>query len=440
LPEVFYLRNVKGDFLRWNKNFEKITGYSAEEIRQLDSRKQLAEEDQGLIKGAIEKMYLEGSATVEARVVTKNGQKVPFLITISPLIYENQPCVLGIAIDISARLKAEEELRSSEHKYKSLFESNPLPMWMVAKDSLSVIAVNDAAAKLYGYSKDELLKMDITGFRPVEDFGSQLEDWDKNADDLTRDRIIRHYKKDGTMMFVQIIAQDIVFEGKPVRLAFTNDVTERLKAEESLQKSEANLKAIMETTDTAYALLDKKLKVVAYNPMAIEFVKTQYNHTPDGSDKFTDFMPQERVSGFLKNADKVLKGKQLSYEVNYPQPDGSESWFYIKLFPITNDKHEIFGLLIAASEITERKKAEESLKAAYKLIQDHIASIKDMAWKQSHLIRSPVANLKALAALVNEDPSDGKILQFFNLELDRLDSAIIDMAEDASNHDVDIKK
>ncbi|MFI5137666.1 MAG: PAS domain S-box protein [Sphingobacteriales bacterium] len=434
LPEVFYLRNAKGEFLRWNKNFEKITGYTAEEIKKLDSRKQLAEEDRGMIQDAVKKMYIEGSATVEARVVTKQGGKVPFLITITPLIYENQECLIGIAIDITSRLKAEEELRSSEHKYKSLFESNPLPMWMVAKDSLSVIAVNDAAAKLYGYTKDELLKMDVTGFRPVEDFGLQLEEWDKNANDLTGDRIIRHYKKDGTMMFVQIIARDIVFEGKQVRLAFTNDVTEKLKAEESLQKTQANLKAIMDTTDTSYVLLDKKLRIIAFNQMAVEFIKAQYNHTPAKREKFTDFLPEERLLPFARNVDAVLKGKHIGYEINYPQPDGSELWYFIKIFPITNDKHEIFGLLIAVSEITERKKAEESLKAAYHLIQDHIGSIKDMAWKQSHLIRSPVANLKALAALLNEDPADSKILQFINLELDRLDSVIIDMAEDASNH------
>jgi PAS domain S-box-containing protein len=435
LPEVFYLRDSKGAFLRWNRNFEKVTGYSPEEIRKLDSREQLAEEDHGMVRGAVEKMLKEGAATVEARVVTKAGAKIPFLITISSIVYEGQQCVLGIAIDISARKKAEEELRSSEHKYKLLFESNPLPMWMVAKDDLSVIAVNDAASRLYGYTRDEILKMKATSLRHPDDMDAQMDHWEKDARDINDDRVIRHLKKDGTTMFVQIIAHDIIFEGRSVRLAFTNDVTEKIIAEETLKKSEANLKTIMDTTDTAYALLDKELKVMTYNQMAVKFVNNQFHQFPSEAGRLTDYFPKERFSEFVGYAGEVLKGRSISYEINYPQRDGSVSWFFVRLFPITNDKKEILGLMLALSDITERKNAEDSLKAAYKLVQDHIDSIKEMAWKQSHLIRSPVANLKGLVAMLEMDHSNPKIQQFIKTELERLDNIIIEMAEDASNHD-----
>ncbi len=436
LPEVFYLRNDKGEFLRWNKNFEKITGYSSEEIRTLQSRSQLAEEDQGKVQEAVEKMFKQGHATVEARIVTKYGVKVPFLITITPLIYENQQCVLGIAVDITSRLKAEDELRSSEQKYKLLFDSNPQPLSMIAKDDLSIIAVNEAFAKQYGYTKDEFLKLKATVLRPKEDLGQQLEFFKQDISGSADLGVVRHIRKDGTEIFVHIIAHDITFEGRSVRLSLNTDVTEKLKAEEKLQKSEANLKAIMDTTDTAYALLDKKLKIIAYNQMAIKFVNSRYNHTPANGDQLTDFLPEDRFPQFVKNADEVLKGKHINYEINYPQPGGSELWYYVKLFPITNDKQEIFGLMIAVSDITERKNAEESLRTAYNLIQDHISSIKDMAWKQSHLIRSPVANLKGLAALLEDDPANVELLQYVNIELERLDAVIIGMAEDVSDHDL----
>ena len=435
LPEVFYLRNDKGEFLRWNRNFEKITGYTSEEIRTLDSKDQLAEEDRGMVRGAVEQMFKEGHATVEARVITKHGAKVPFLITISPLIYENQQCVLGIAIDITSRLKAEEELRSSEQKYKLLFDSNPQPLWMIAKDDLSIIAVNEAAANLYGYAKDELLKMNAAILRPREDRDQQMEIFRKDISDSNEIRVNRHIKKDGSIIFVHIISHDIIFEGRSVRLSLTTDVTEKLKAEEELQKSEANLKAIMDTTDTAYALLDKQLKLIAYNHMAVKFVSSQYNHILAKGDVLTDYFPKERLPEFIKYADDVSKGKNISYETNYPQADGSVLWYDVKLFPIINEKQEIFGLMMSLSDISERKNAEESLKAAYNLIQDHISSIKDMAWKQSHLIRSPLANLKGLAAMLKDDPADTDVLDHIQNELDRMDAIIIEMAEDASNHD-----
>ncbi len=435
LPEVFYLRNKDGDFLRWNKNFEKITGYTTEEVGKLNAGNMLAEEDRENARNAIVNISEGNYITIEARVKSKNGDLIPFLITVSPLLYENQDCILGIAIDISARKKTEKELRSSEHKYKLLFESNPLPMWMVAKDDLSVIAVNDAASRLYGYTKEEILKMKATSFRHPDDMDAQMDHWQKDARNINDDRVIRHLKKDGTTMFVQIIAHDIVFEGRAVRLAFTNDVTERIKAKETLKKSEANLKTIMDTTDTAYALLDKKLSVMTYNQMAVKFVNSQFHQFPSNPDQLANYFPKERLPEFVRYAGEVLNGRNVSYEISYPQPDGSAYWFYVRLFPITNDKKEILGLMLALSDITERKKAEESLKAAYKLVQDHIDSIKEMAWKQSHLIRSPVANLKGLVAMLEMDHSNLKVQQFIKNELERLDNIIIEMAEEASSHD-----
>jgi signal transduction histidine kinase len=115
--------------------------------------------------------------------------------------------------------------------------------------------------------------------------------------------------------------------------------------------------------------------------------------------------------------------------------DGSVAWYYERLFPITNDNKEIIGMLMALYDITERKNAEQDLKSAYERIQNHINSIKDMAWKQSHLIRSPLANLKGLVALLKDTPSDAEIFNHIQNELNRMDTIIIEMAEDASDHD-----
>src|SRR5206468_9990032 len=98
-------------------------------------------------------LFKEGYAMVEITSITKDGTIIPYLLSIAPLMYENQLCLLGTGIDISSRINAQEELRSSEQKYKLLFESNPVPLWMIAKDDMTIIAVNDTAANLYGYTK-----------------------------------------------------------------------------------------------------------------------------------------------------------------------------------------------------------------------------------------------------------------------------------------------
>ena len=58
--------------------------------------------------------------------------------------------------------------------------------------------------------------------------------------------------------------------------------------------------------------------------------------------QLVDYFPKERFPQFISYTSEVLKGKNISYEINYPQPDGSVRWYYVRLFPITNDKNEIF--------------------------------------------------------------------------------------------------
>lgn len=341
-----------------------------------------------------------------------------------------EPSIIGSMIDITERKKAEEELKSSEQKYKLLFESNPMPLWMIDKDNLTIIAANDAAAKHYGYDKDELINMTMRSFRPPEDKLQQLDGYQKEMDgDMG---VVRHYKKDGSIIFVQIIAHDIIFEGRHVRLSMSNDITERLKAEESLQKSEANLQAILRTTDTAYALFDRQLNVLACNQKASEFIKGQYGYEDDQNKTFADYLPANRFKDSSHLATDVLKGNNINFEIDFNHPDGSVTWYYVRLFPITNDHKAILGVLMALYDITERKNAEHDLKTAYSRIQSHINSIKDMAWKQSHLIRSPLANLKGLTALLQSDITDETVLQHIQHELDRMDAIIIEMAEDVS--------
>jgi two-component system, sporulation sensor kinase E len=326
----------------------------------------------------------------------------------------------------------------SELKFRTLAEKSMVGVYISQKERFTY--VNPRFAEIFGYEPHELINTSESTINIIIS---------KEGQAIVRENVEARYKgeidnlhyevkgmkKDGTFNYVEFYGSRIIIDGEPTIIGSMLDITERKRAEEILKRSKANLKTILNTTDTAYVLLDKKLNVIAFNQMAVKFAKSQFNYVPSNGDQLADYIPKDKYPRFLKYTEKVLKGRSISYEINYPQPDGSVFWYDMRLFPITNDKIEIFGLMLAISDITERKNAEESLKSAYNLIQDHINSIKDMAWKQSHLIRSPVANLKGLIALLKEDPSDNELLKFINIELDRLDSVIIGMAEDASNHD-----
>ena len=228
------------------------------------------------------------------------------------------------------------------------------------------------------------------------------------------------------------------------------DVTERRNAEEILKRSEANLKTILDTTDTAYVLMDKELNIMSFNKMAVKFINSEIKMFPGKEDELSDllsknslqklirnegYLPKsERLVQFIQNSTDVLNGKSISYEVSYPRNDRDLFWYYVRMFPILNDLSDIIGLMIELSDITERKNAEEHLKSAYRTIQEHFDNIQDMAWKQSHLIRGPLANLKGLAQLLNDTTTDHETLGYIQTELERLDSVLVDMAARASNN------
>src|SRR5258708_33394982 len=148
-------------------------------------------------------------------------------------------------------------------------------------------------------------------------------------------------KRDDCVMFEQIIAHDIIFEGRALRLSIKNDITERLKAEESLKKSEANLQTILNTTDTAYVLFDNDLKVLAFNDKAVNFAKEQYGRTLEKGGQLFDHFPQVGTPKFINFTKDVLRGNNINYELEYPRPDGFMLCSYVRLCPITEETDEL---------------------------------------------------------------------------------------------------
>jgi PAS domain S-box-containing protein len=136
--------------------------------------------------------------------------------------------------------------------------------------------------------------------------------------------------------------------------------------------------------------------------------------------------------------DKALQGNKEPFRIEkrYICKDGSVVWVSINIATVLDHKGSALYFVSQFENITERKKAEKKLKAAYKQIKDHITVIQDMNWKQSHVLRSPLANLKGLTALLQQDPSNDATLKHIHYELNRLDKTILEMAEGACDQGV----
>ena len=120
-----------------------------------------------------------------------------------------------------------------------LFEASPTPMWVYDADSLAFLAVNDAAIRHYGYSREEFLAMTIKDIRPPEDIPRLLADVvGGGGPGSPAARTWRHQRKDGTLIDVEITAGRIDYEGRRAALVVSHDVSERKRLERRLADAE----------------------------------------------------------------------------------------------------------------------------------------------------------------------------------------------------------
>lgn len=234
----------------WSKRATEIFGWTEAEVmdHQRNGISQVFEEYIPRLT-VIARQLIDGDAErniIQHKGYTKSG-RVVWCEWFNSVIKDEKGqviTILSLVQDITERIRAEEkikknyvELRASEQKYKLLFESNPMPMWMRSMEDKSIIDVNRAACIAYGYSKEEFLQLGPTSLRHPEEVDAFLEEFEKEMLYPTNRGVWKHRRKDNTYIEIEIYVQDTMYNGKKVRLILAKDVTEQLKAEDNLRSS-----------------------------------------------------------------------------------------------------------------------------------------------------------------------------------------------------------
>lgn len=133
--------------------------------------------------------------------------------------------------------KQQHQLQISETQYRSLFESNPNPMWLFHKEKHHFVAVNDAMIAKYQYSRNEFSTMSIWDIRPKEDYGLLLGVLKETHQDTREMGSWRHIKKSGEFFLVSIVTHDIFFNQQPCMMVMATDITEVFLKEEKLLRA-----------------------------------------------------------------------------------------------------------------------------------------------------------------------------------------------------------
>lgn len=152
LPGMFYLLDAGGRFVRWNRALEDISGYGAGELKNMSVLALFEGDDVPLIGMRIRDVLEAGHSSVEASIVTKAGQRLPYYLSGHRIVINNQPHVVGLGIDISERRLIAEALRKSERHFSTLVAVSPVGIFEADRDG-RCIYVNHRWSEMTGLSQ-----------------------------------------------------------------------------------------------------------------------------------------------------------------------------------------------------------------------------------------------------------------------------------------------
>jgi len=246
-PDAYYLNDLKGNFIDGNKAAEKTTGYKREELiggsflkLNLLSLDQLPKAAKLLIKNA------RGIATGPDEFILKRktGEKVHVEISTHPVKFENRTVVLGIARDITERMRTEEVRRQAEENFRRSMDESPLGISIVSAED-EMLYANRAILDIYGYKDiEELKSTPVKNRYAPESYAEYQLRKKKRMDgaDYPFEYEIDIIRKTGEICRLRVFRKAISWNGQKQFQAIYQDITEQKKAEEKLKKTLISLR------------------------------------------------------------------------------------------------------------------------------------------------------------------------------------------------------
>ncbi len=167
LPGIFYMSDSNGKFIRWNKNFETISGYNTVEISSMHPLDFFENSEKELLKKRISDVFEKGQAEVEAHFFTKEKQMIPYYFNGYAVEFNGVTCLAGMGVDVTELKKANDSHHQAEERYRNIFENAIEGIYQTTPEG-QFVTVNPSLAKMFGYASPEDVITSIT------DLGTQL--------------------------------------------------------------------------------------------------------------------------------------------------------------------------------------------------------------------------------------------------------------------------
>jgi PAS domain S-box-containing protein len=280
--------------------------------------------------------------------------------------------------DVDEARHLAESLRQSEESHRLLFEKSPLPMWVVERETLQFLAVNDAAVRQYGYSRAEFLEMTATDMRPPEDLRSFLADVVTTEVDQGIPLTRRHRKKDGAQIEVEVITYPTPFGEWKARLDVLTDVTERRRSEDALRRSRESFQQLFEEAPIGMAIIASGITLTKVNRALCAMLG--YSKEELSGLTFDRFVNAADLDAHLDAAQEFFEGKRSSFklEARYLRKVGDPVWGSLTVERIEDSTGRMLFVLVMIEDISERRRAAEERERMIEELQVALASVKTL--------------------------------------------------------------
>ena len=364
MPGIFYLFNEEGKFLRWNENFEKVSGYSAAEIAALHPTDLFEGAEKELIRQRIEQVFETGYAFAEADFLSRDGERTPHYLTGVRVELNGQTCLLGVGVDITERKRAEKALTDLS---RAVNASGDI-VFMTDKDGM-ITSVNSQFSDLYGYSPDEVVGKTTPRILKSGKQGPEVYQrfWQKiRRGELFRGEMFNK-AKDGRLIPIEETVNPFFDERGEIAgfLAIQRNITDRRRAEESLRLAEAKYRALVENIP-AVVYMDEADETSAnvytspYTEKMLGYPASAHVEDPTLWQKTVDPRDYSRVVEAIRRT--LAEGSAVE-EYRFIASDGRTVWvrdLAVLLRAEDGRPQFIQGFI---EDITTQKQAEEKIKA-----------------------------------------------------------------------------
>ena len=353
---MFRTRFDGSEILEFNEKYLKIIHLTREEIAGKSSVNFWADKRER--EKMVQILKTKGQVIdFEFDLLNKQGE-IRRCIT-SLRLYPDTGILEGSIIDITDRKLAEKKLQESEEKFRKIFEDHAAVKLLIDPDSGNIIDANKSAAAYYGWSREELKRINIKQINTLttEEVKSEME----KAKLQKRIQFeFKHRRKDGSIRDVEVFSSNILIGNKDVLHSIIHDITERKLAEEALRKSEAQLRAILDATPFPSALVDVQDNNIDYwsrsalalfghtAPTTTEWYRIAYpdpDYRSDVINRWRPFLEKAQQSGQTVNTGE--------YRITCRDGSVRICELYATFLP---DR-----LIVTFNDITDRKQAEEAL-------------------------------------------------------------------------------